>query len=100
MAYDRRKLVADVEDQLYEKPRSLLDDISFALGVDRHAIQRAIRDLGKKSFRECQKQTTLRKAVDLLSHNRERADKQISIELGYRSPEAFSRFIRAMTGKT
>jgi AraC-like DNA-binding protein len=100
MAYERRQLVAEVDTQLTRTPRKTLREICEELGVERHTIERSMRELIGKSFREVEREKTLQRFLQLLKERATFSEKQIAAELGYLSLEAFSRFIKAMTGRS
>lgn len=79
-------------------PRTSLSAIAQRLGVERHSLERAVRRVTGKNFRQLQAEAVLRKAVDLLALEPSRSVKEISFLLGYKSSRAFSRFVRRASG--
>jgi len=100
MSYYREGLFAKVASYLEERPRVFLKNISAELRVERHTIERVVRELTGLSFRDYQKRVLLAQATKLLCQNPNRSIKEIAFTLGYKHPRDFSRFIKSETGKT
>jgi AraC-like DNA-binding protein len=100
MAYQRSCIFLKVESFLLVNPHSRLSDLSRKLHVERHTIEKSIREATGLSFRAHQKSRVLERAMQLLSQEGELSEKQIAALLGYRSLEAFCRFVRNATGRT
>ncbi len=100
MAYNLRQIFADIDTRLSLRPRSSLCELSRASGFERHLIERAVRIAKGVSFREYQKRAILTSAVTMLTNGRKYSIKRIALELGYWSPESFSRFIKKTTGRS
>jgi len=98
MAYDRRLLFKRVEESLSSRPRTSISEIARQVKVDRHTIERAVRQVTGGSFRQLQQQALLGAALRLLAAEPGRSVKEISFLLGYGSPRAFSRFMRHTCG--
>jgi len=99
MPHDMRLLFKNVDSQFSTNPRLTLRDLAHNLGVDRHAIEKAMRQTQGLSFREYKKQKQLKPALALLSKRSDLEVKEIAYYLGF-SPNAFSRFIKVRTGKS
>jgi hypothetical protein len=55
VTYDFQSLMAELNTWLSRRPRIHLGELADKLGVERHTIERAVRDLAGTSFREYQK---------------------------------------------
>lgn len=90
MAYDLRLLAERVEAYLSASPRKLLRDVAAELGVDRHTVERAVRDRTGKTFRQLQREALAAEALKLLTSEPPRSVKEVCFLLGYRSSSGFS----------
>jgi AraC-like DNA-binding protein len=99
MAYDRQRLVREVDAILWSKPHSSLSSICHQLGVERHTIRTAMRQIKQTSFRQYQRELILREATRLLKSKPNLSIKQVAVRLGYRSPLTFSRYFKKATGQ-
>ncbi|NWG14156.1 MAG: AraC family transcriptional regulator [Acidobacteria bacterium] len=81
-------------------PRIALRDLASDTALERHTIERAVREATGLSFRAYQRERLLTAALSLLADRPRRSIKEIAIAIGYRAPEAFSRFVRRATGST
>ncbi len=103
MAYDRRRLIAELDRLLSANPHLRLARVAHDLGVERHTIEHVVHERKATSFRKYQEEKLLRKALGLLTDESRKSIesiKQIAISLGYASSDPFSRFIKAHTGRT
>jgi AraC-like DNA-binding protein len=100
MTYNLRRLMVELDIWLSHRPQIHLRELAEKLAVERHTIERAVREVAGTSFREYQKREVLKQALRLLTEGGGHSEKQIAFMLGYQSPDAFSRFIKAATGKT
>jgi len=100
VTYNLRALIAAVEERLSSSPQAHLRDLAKDLGIERHTIERAVREVRGISYREYRREILLGKAISLLQDTGNLPEKQIAFSVGYRSPAAFSRFIRSATGMT
>lgn len=100
MTYDLRSLFHEVDLKLEEKPRTTLRSLCLTLGVERHTIEKAVRSKKGISFRVFRQEKILERAIHLLREQGHLSIKQIGYLVGYQSAAAFSRFIKAETGKT
>ncbi len=98
MAKDPKLLLKQIDTYLFSDPSLSLRELAHTLGTDRRVIERAVREIRGVSFREMQKRERLTAALELLKIQRDLQIKEIADSLGF-SPNAFSRFIRTMTGK-
>lgn len=98
MAYVYLFLYERVMDILASDPRVPLSAISEKLSVERHTLEKAIRATTGRSFRELRRELTLSRTRDLLALEAAKSIKEISFLLGYRSPQAFARFVKKACG--
>lgn len=94
MAYDLRGLSKQVEVCLLASPHIALAALAKQLRVERHTIERAVRKATGKSFRQLQAGIISKKSLDLLALEPARSIKEIAFLLGFKSGQAFSRFVR------
>ena len=101
MAYSRHQLFDEIDRQIRKTPRKSLYSLARELGVHRKTIRNVTWEFKAKSFHEYQKELLLQRAIDLILDERGNLSlKQIAFTLGYRSPAAFSRFIKVETGRS
>jgi AraC-like DNA-binding protein len=93
MAYDLMGVFEQAVEALKEDPRRGLKPISEALGVERHAVERAFRLKTGKPFRSFRRELLLGRSMGLLASKRTMSIKQVAFLLGYKSERAFARFI-------
>ncbi|MFZ0961286.1 MAG: helix-turn-helix domain-containing protein [Terriglobia bacterium] len=98
MAYHLMGVFEQAVKALEENPRRGLGDISAAVGVERHTLERAFQSNAGKSFREFRRELQVEGSIDLLRHSPAASLKQIAFLLGYESERAFARFIRTSFG--
>jgi two-component system response regulator YesN len=98
MAYNLAEIAKRVRRLIDSKPRITLQEVAQSVGVERHTVEKAIRLEFARSFRAVQQRSTLRKARALLLQSPMLSVKEVAFALGYRSPQAFSRFCRALLG--
>lgn len=100
MVYQKKRLVALMQERLLEDPRSSLSEIARDLGVHRHTLATALSEFEKRPFRTLRRERVLKIAIRLLTERSNLSEKEIAFELGYLWPESFSRFVKRYTGKT
>ncbi len=100
MAYDHVHLFDQVRSDLVQNPRLSLRSLSVKMKVDRHTIEKAIRAVDGRRFRDFRNQLMLDRARVLLSANGASSIKEVAYLLGYSSPQAFARFVRGMCGRS
>jgi AraC-like DNA-binding protein len=98
MSYDHDIIFGQINHRLTEEPRVTLGTLARQLRVDRHTLQLVVLNRSSMTFRDFQKYATLRRALALLWRPDPLSVKEVAYLLGYQSPDAFSRFFRAMTG--
>ena len=100
MTYDLERLFAAIQARVDENPSMTLHEVARSLVVDRHIIEKAVHHFQSCSFREFKKRKRLQTSLALFAEHGELSCKQVSAALGYQSPDAFTRFVKSMTGKT
>ncbi len=100
VAYVYADIVKNLAWMLIANPRLPLGAISRKFKIGRHTIQKAVRIVKGRSFRELQKEAILGRASDLLADGSIRSIKQVSFLIGYGSPQAFSRFMKRVSGRS
>lgn len=96
--YGADGLFAKIAAYIDAKPRTSIVEVAARLRVDRHTVERAVREKAGKQFREWRDQILGSKSVAMLAHRPELSIKQVAWELGFRSPKSFTRFMRRTTG--
>ena len=91
-------LYADIELALNEDVSLTLVELARTRNTDRHNIERAVRLATGLTFRRFKNQMKLECAKTLLKEGL--LVKEVAERLGYKSPEAFARFIKIATGNT
>lgn len=98
MAYDANRIFLQVVQQLEMTPSVSLAQLSSNLGIERHTIEKTVKNATGSTFREFRARALLKRACGLLTDQSNRSIKEVAFALGYRSQSSFSRFIRAATG--
>jgi len=98
MAYHLVQLAGLVRKHLDAEPRLTLAELSRRLGVCRQTLEKAVRAATGKSFRQCRAESLAVKARGLLAADGAHSIKEVSYTLGYRSPQAFARFVKIACG--
>jgi AraC family transcriptional activator of pobA len=99
MAYNRRKIVEEMEALVSSTPSIQLSQIVCILGLNRHTIETAIRSSKQMSFREYRRGELLNKAQVMLKDSN-MSVKEIASSLGYGSLSSFCRFVHRYTGRS
>lgn len=97
MAYDLARLHELVRRELHADPRLSLSELSRRLGACRQTLEKAVRAETGKSFRDLRRELLASKASNLLAGGPYQI-KEIAYVLGYKSPQAFARFVRTARG--
>ncbi len=100
MAYNMIRLFEEIEARVSEDPGLKLHDLAADLGVERHTIEKAVRNARSVCFRDYRRPKRLNKAIRLLEGEAALNRDDIADLLHYKSSAALSRFVRKMTGKT
>jgi AraC-like DNA-binding protein len=88
----------EISSLLTSNPHLTLKQIACLAGVDRHKIQREIRERHGCSFRALKNDIRLARACALLTEQHPKyCIKEIAAEIGI-TPNALSRLIKSMTG--
>jgi YesN/AraC family two-component response regulator len=98
MAYSYLLLFSEADRLLSTKPRMTLLQIAELLKVGSQTLGKAIKKVSGKSFTEYQKAKILERTGSIIANGAGLLEKQIAAEIGYSSPDAFSRFIKLTTG--
>lgn len=97
MAYNYDKVFVQIDERLSQRPATHLYEIVQQLGCSPSIIEKVIHEHSHLSFRDYQRKRQLERAY-LLSRQGYMV-KAIALELGYRWPANFSRFMRRCTGQ-
>jgi AraC-like DNA-binding protein len=100
VAHDLARIFGRVESLLTQRPRMALSDLSRELGVERHTVERAVRDAKGKSFREFHREFVLSHITETLLAGSDLSLKEFAADLGYSSVQAFTRFVSKASGTT
>ena len=100
MTYMHCRLFNQIDERLSSTPGSQLQDLALELGIDRHTLLKAVKQVTRASFRDYRRRRRLEVATALLTQSGDLSEKLIAGRVGYQSPDAFSRFIKRETGKT
>src|SRR2546426_318249 len=98
MSYDHTKIVVRLQKLVGDNIQIRLLDASRQLGVERHTIEKALKQITGSSFREYRQRVLLDRALRLLVQEGNLSTKEIATQLGFGSGTAFSRFVRKRTG--
>lgn len=99
MSYPKPAVAAAAVTLLSDDPTLTLSDVSRALGLERHTLERAFREHFGKTFRSVRLQIRFRHACVALTRQPPISIKEVAGELGYATPQAFSRFVVKMSGQ-
>jgi AraC-like DNA-binding protein len=98
LSYDLQRIFVLVDQALRKAPLTPLQEIARLLAIERHTIEKAVRTSTGKPFRAFRNEIAFQIARDQLQSHPSRSIKEISYELGYGSPRAFSRFVKCFCG--
>ncbi len=84
--------------QVMPTNRIRLGTLARQLGVERHTIEKAVRSITGRTFRQLQQVILLQRAGLLLKQGR--TVKETAFDLGFGSPQAFDRFVKRTSGET
>ena len=96
--YDLQRVFLQVKVLIEKGPSITLMDLSHKLGIERHTLEKAVRQCTGASFREFRAKVLLEHSRKLLKDQCNRSIKEVAFALGYRSQGSLSRFIRMSTG--
>jgi transcriptional regulator GlxA family with amidase domain len=97
VAYDRSKVLLNVDKSLCSNPWTTLSALALQLGVERHTIERIVRQSYGVSFRSYRTGQVLMLSLNLLLDQTCLSVKEIANRLGFGSASSFSRFIKYHT---
>jgi transcriptional regulator GlxA family with amidase domain len=100
MAYNLQGLFLQILPYLRSRPYSTLDEVAERVHVERHTIEKAVKQSTGKTFRALRSELLLRHATGLLRTESNQSIKEIAFRLGYQSQRSFSRFIRTAAGRS
>ena len=98
VSYDHGLLHLRVSLSLQRKPNTSLRELSRELHVSRRTIQNAVISVAGKKFRDLQEETLLARVQSILMTRPGIAIKELSCDVGYRSPQSFARALRRACG--
>jgi AraC-like DNA-binding protein len=98
MAYNLRRLFTNLDDALSQNPNLRLGTFAKDIRVGRHTVEKAVLEAVGMSFRDYRNQRLLEEARRLLIEEFNLSEKEIAFKLGYRSRDAFCRFVKINTG--
>ncbi len=96
--FQKDTLFAKTDTLLSKDPTVSLHQIARAIGIDRHAIQKAVSRTTGNSFQSYQKRLKIHRVRELVIKEEVRTVKQLADRMNYNSPESFTRFIKQTTG--
>ena len=100
MSYDHELLYLRVSLSLQRKPNSSLRELSRELHVSGRTIERTISLAAGKTFSDLRKGILLECVTAIFASRPTEVIKEISFELGYKSPRSFSRAIKRACGSS
>ncbi len=98
MSHKHQLLLNAVFHQLSRAPSCQLGDLSRELCVSRRTIEIAVSITTGKTFRDVREEMLVERVKSLLESRPTRAIKEVSFDLGYKSPRSFSRAIKRACG--
>lgn len=98
MAYNHQVMFAKIARLLSANPALRLNELAQKLGCSHPVIENSIRKNTSLSFRNYKKIVLLKRARHLYAQGK--SMKYIGLELGYKWPENFSRFVKKSTGNS
>lgn len=98
MAYDLDSLAVVIDRHLRTTPGLSLQQLAQRLNIERHSIERSVRQARGLTFRQLRNNIMLDEARRMLAEYPYSTVKEIAFRLGYKSPSAFGRFIKDASG--
>jgi AraC-like DNA-binding protein len=98
MIHSQPILFAKIQTLLSNNPSIPLSQVAHTMRMDRHKIQRVVSHMTLNSFRDFQNKCKVRLAIELIKRDKSIKVAKLAAYLNYRSPKAFARFIKQMTG--
>jgi AraC-like DNA-binding protein len=96
VSYERQLLSDAILAHLRQFPMARLQDISRELRVSPRTIEKTIEAITGKTFRQARKEILIERVTSLFMSQPTRAIKEISFELGYKSPRSFARAVKSL----
>lgn len=93
-------LVSAVLRRLNRAPATLLGEIARELHVSTKTLQNVVKLATGKTFRNLRGELLVRKVNTLLESDPTRPIKDLSFELGYKSPRSFARAVKQGCGSS
>lgn len=84
--------------RLSRAPSSRLEDLTREFDVSRRTLQNAINMTTGKTFRRLRDELLVERVNSLLESHPTRGIKELSFQLGYKSPRSFARAIKRACG--
>jgi AraC-like DNA-binding protein len=100
VSYDPKLLFEAILLWLHRFPSGLLRDLSRELRVSRRTIEKTVESFTKKTFRQLREELLVERARTLFSSQPTLAIKEVSFDLGYKSPRSFARAIKRASGSS
>lgn len=98
MSYDQSLLFNRILLSIRQKPFRLLADLCQELGISRGTLEKVIHIATGKTFRRFREGIVLESAITRLLSSPTSNIKQISVDLGFKSPSSFARAIKRTCG--
>lgn len=98
MSYEARGLFDSVRAELLARPRATLAEVSRGLAVDRRTLEKAVKHVSGKIFRELRQEVLLACFRDALLRSPSAPLKQVAFALGFSSLRSLDRFVKTATG--
>jgi len=93
-------LLLEAINQLASSQVNNLSSITLSVGASRRTVERAVKQETGMSFARYRQTCLIKRALSLINDETfQKSIKEIAFDLGYRSPAAFTRFVRCHTGQ-
>ena len=100
MVYDLSLLLEAINRRLASNHGNDLSSIALSVGASRRTVERVVKQETGMSFARYRQTCLIKRALSLIKDETfQRSIKEIAFDLGYRSPAAFTRFVRCHTGQ-
>ena len=98
MSYESKLLFVELSRHVSETPRISLKNLSSKMNVSRRTIEKTIKLVAGKTFREFQGELFMARVQFLLTSQATLSIKTLSFDTGYKSARSFSRSVKRMSG--
>ena len=98
--YSYDELAERVDCRLSSNPHSSLAELAADIQIDRHTILTALKHVRGITFARYRRLKLLEKALSLLTCASVHSVKEVAYELRFKSPQSFTRFVKANTRMT